>query len=158
MSTPSHQHTFIKDGLATLLLLPATWVILDFAGQLVREKADVSSLGTSAEAFVPVVVALGIAWYFNGKGKTRFGVELGILAIFVGYALLLQLETGQATAECRMRSPSDFLCGEAAGFVFLRLIELFTVNAIALVGVGYWFNKLRRRDSSAKSYDSGHLT
>ena len=148
MSTPSHRHTFIKDGLATLLLLPAIWVILDFIGRLVREKADVFSLGTSAEVFLPVVVAVGIAWYFNGKDKTRFGVELGILAIFVGYVLLLQLETGQATAECRMKNPGDFLCGEAAGFAFLRLIELFTVNAIALVGVGYWFNRLRRRDSS----------
>jgi hypothetical protein len=149
---------FIKDGLATLLLLPAIWVILDSIGRLVREKANISSLGTLAEIFVPVVVAMGIAWYFNVKGKPRLGVGLGILAVFVGYMLLLELETGQATAECRIKYPGDFLCGEAAGFVFLQLIEWFTVNAIALVGVGYWFDRLRRRDSAAKSHDGSHRT
>jgi len=150
-------HTWIKDCLATLLLVPATGVALYHinraidaivAKPMIWESAFRTWLLLTAEQLVPLMIGAFVAWLVARRSKTSLSIEFGILTTLAVYIVMYLFLPG-----CDTKAYPN--CGEAAAFVLFQWIGMFIVNAIAMVGLGYWFNRLnKRRLSSANSMNS----
>jgi hypothetical protein len=163
VSTKTKGYTLIKDCLAVLLLLPAIGVALYHIKRAIYarvdepirwESASQTWLLLTAEFLIPLMIGAFIAWIVARRSRTRLGVELGILTTLTVYIVMYLISIYLPLLGCDARA--SFGCGEGAAFMLFQLIGMFIVNAVAMVGLGYWFNRLNKRRISPASQENAH--
>lgn len=92
---------------------------------------------------IPLLIVLGVAWFFNRKGHLTLGVCLGLAVLSIVYlAYGFALAYSIAVSREVYRDPT---WGEDNYAAYAIRFGMFVISVLALLGLRYWFGRLHQR-------------